>query len=74
MKYLTEVLRLFQLWNYLRSKIYEVTFNQFITVYNDMFHHIDGVMGAICLNDDSMERSHVPHREVYITEHFYVLY
>jgi hypothetical protein len=46
-KYVMEVLRPFPYWTLRMSKRHIVTLHHIITVYNDMFHHMDGVMGAL---------------------------
>jgi len=46
-KYVTEVLRPFRYWTLWMSKWYTVTLHHVITVYNDMFDHMDGVMRAL---------------------------
>jgi len=43
-KYVMEVLRRFQYWTQWMSKRHTVTLHHIITVYNDMFDHMDGVM------------------------------
>jgi len=43
-KYVLEVLRPFQYWTLWTSKRDTVTFHHVITVYHDMFDHVDGVM------------------------------
>jgi len=43
-KYVMEVLRPFQYWTLWMSKRHRVTLHHVITVYNDMFDHMDGVM------------------------------
>jgi hypothetical protein len=43
-KYVMEVLRPFQYWTLWMSKRHTVTLHHVITVYNDMFDHMDGVM------------------------------
>ena len=43
-KYVMEVLRPFRYWTLWMSKTHTVTLHHVITVYNDMFDHIDGVM------------------------------
>jgi hypothetical protein len=43
-KDIMEVLRLIQYWTLWMSKEHTVTLHQVITVYNDMFDHMDGVM------------------------------
>jgi len=45
--YVMEVLRQFQYWTLLMSKSHTVTLLQVTTLYNDMFHHMHGVMGAL---------------------------
>ena len=42
-----EVLRSFRYWTLWRSKRHTVTLHHVITVYNDMFDHMDGVMRAL---------------------------
>jgi len=46
-KYIVEVLRAFQHWTRLMSKGHTVTQLHVITVYNDMFNQMDGVMRRI---------------------------
>jgi len=46
-KYVMEVLRPFQYWTLWMSKRHTVTLDHVITVYNDMFDHMDGVMRAL---------------------------
>jgi hypothetical protein len=46
-KYVIEVLRLFRYWTLWMSKRHTVTLHHVITVYNDMFDHMDGVMRAL---------------------------
>jgi hypothetical protein len=46
-KYLIEVLRPFQYWTLWMSKRRTVTSHHVITVYNDMFDHMDGMMRAL---------------------------
>jgi hypothetical protein len=46
-KYVMEVLKPFRYWTLWMSKGHTVTSPHFITVYNDMFDHIDGVMRAL---------------------------
>jgi hypothetical protein len=46
-KYVMEVLRLFRYWTLWMSKRHTVTLHHVITVYNDMFDHMDGVMRAL---------------------------
>jgi len=46
-KYVMEVLRPFQYWTVWMSKRHTVTLHHIITVYNDMFDHLDGVMRAL---------------------------
>jgi hypothetical protein len=45
--YLMNVLRLFQYWTLWMSQRHTVPLHHVITVYNDMFDHMDGVMGAL---------------------------
>ena len=45
-KYVMEVLRPFRYWTLWMSKRHTVTLHHVITVYNDMFDHMDGVMRA----------------------------
>ena len=42
-----EVLRPFRYWTLWMSKRHKVTLHHVITVYNDMFDHMDGVMRAL---------------------------
>jgi len=49
-KYVMEVLRPFRYWTLWMSKRHTVTLHHVITVYNDMFDHIDGVMPALAKN------------------------
>jgi len=46
-KYVMEALRPFRYWTLWMSKRHTVTLHHVITVYNDMFHHMDGVMRAL---------------------------
>jgi len=46
-KDVTEVLRLFQYWTRWMSKWNTIILHHVITVYNDMFDHMDGVMRAL---------------------------
>jgi hypothetical protein len=46
-KYVMEVLRPFSYWTLWMSKRHTVTLHYVITVYNDMFDHMDGVMRAL---------------------------
>jgi len=46
-KYITEVLRPFRYWTLCMSKRHTVTLHHVITVYNDMFDHMHGVMLAL---------------------------
>jgi hypothetical protein len=46
-KYVVEVLGPFRYWTLWMSKRHTVTLHQVITVYNDMFDHLDGVMRAL---------------------------
>jgi len=46
-KYVMEVLRPFRYWTIWMSKRHTVTLHHVITVYNDMFDHMDGVMRAL---------------------------
>lgn len=46
-KYVIEVLRTFQYWTLWMSKAHTVTGQQVITVYNNMFDHMNGVMQAL---------------------------
>jgi hypothetical protein len=46
-KHIMEVLRLFRYWTNWMSKRHPVTMHQVITVSNDMFSHMDGVMRAL---------------------------
>jgi len=43
-KYVMEVLRPFQYWTMWKSMRHTVTLHQIITLYNNMFDHMDGVM------------------------------
>jgi len=45
-EYVMEVLRPFRYWTLWMSKRHTVTLHHVITVYNDMFNHMDGVMRA----------------------------
>jgi len=42
-----EVLRQFEYWTLWMSKRHTVTLHHVITVYNDMFHRLDGIMQAL---------------------------
>ena len=46
-KYVMEVLRPFRYWTLWMSKRHSVTLHHVITVYNDRFDHMDGVMHAL---------------------------
>jgi len=46
-KYVMEVWRPFRYWTLWMSKRHTVTLHRVITVYNDMFDHMDGVMRAL---------------------------
>jgi hypothetical protein len=46
-KYVMEVLRPFRYWTLWMSKRHTATLHHVITVYNDMFDHMDGVMQAL---------------------------
>jgi len=46
-KYVMEVLMPFRYWTLWMSKRQTVTLHHIITVYNDMFNHMDGVMQAL---------------------------
>jgi hypothetical protein len=46
-KYVMEVLRQFRYWTLWMSKQHIITLHHDITVYNDMFDHMDGVMRAL---------------------------
>jgi hypothetical protein len=46
-KYVMEVLRPFRYWTLWMSKRHSVTLHHVITVYNDMFDHMDGVMQTL---------------------------
>ena len=46
-KYIMEVLRPFRYWTLWMSKRHTVTLHYVITVYNDRFDHMDGVMRAL---------------------------
>jgi hypothetical protein len=46
-KYVMKVLRPFRYWTLWMSKKHTVTLHHVITVYNDMFDHMDGVMRAL---------------------------
>jgi len=46
-KYVMDVLRPFWYWTLWMSKWHTVTLHHVITVYNDMFNHMDGVMWAL---------------------------
>jgi len=46
-KYVMEVLRPFRYWTLWMSKRHTVTLHHGITLYNDMFDHMDGVMRAL---------------------------
>jgi len=43
-RYVVEVLRPFRFWTLWMTKKHKVTLHHVITVYNDMFEHMDGVM------------------------------
>jgi len=46
-KYVKEVLRPFRYWTLWMSKRHTVTLHPVLTVYNDMFDHMDGVMRSL---------------------------
>jgi len=46
-KYLMELFRPFRYWTLWMSKRHTVTLHHVITVYNDVFDHMDGVMRAL---------------------------
>jgi hypothetical protein len=46
-KYVMEVLRQFLYWILWISTRHTITLHRIIPVYNDMFHHTDGVMQAL---------------------------
>jgi len=46
-KYVLEVLRPFRYWTLSTSKRHTVTLHHVVTVYNDMFDHMDGLMRAV---------------------------
>jgi hypothetical protein len=46
-KYFMEVLRPVRYWSLWMSKRHTVTLHHVITVYNDMFDHMDGMMRAL---------------------------
>jgi len=46
-KFVMEVLRPFRYWTLCMSRRHTVTLHHVITVYNDMFDHMDGVMQAL---------------------------
>jgi len=46
-KYVMEVLRPFRYWTLWMSKRHPVTLHHVMTVYDDMFDHMDGVMRAL---------------------------
>jgi len=46
-KYVMEVLRSFRYWTLWMSKRHTLTLHHVISVYNDMFNHMDGVMRAL---------------------------
>jgi hypothetical protein len=46
-KYVIPVLRRFRFWTLQMSKRHIITLYHLIPVYNDMFHHMDGVMRAL---------------------------
>jgi hypothetical protein len=46
-KYVMDVLRPFRYWTLWMSKWHPVTLHHVITVYNDMFYHMDGVMRTL---------------------------
>ena len=49
-KYVLDVLRPFRYWTLWMSKSHTVTVHYLITVYNDMFDRMDGVMRALAEN------------------------
>jgi len=49
-KYVMKVLRPFRNWTVWMSTRHTVTLHYMITVYNDMFDHMDGVMRALAKN------------------------
>ena len=50
-KYVMEVLTPFRAWTVWMSKRNTVTLHHVITVYNNMFHHMDGVMRALAMKN-----------------------
>ena len=46
-KYVSKILQPFRYWTLWMSKRHTVTLHHVITVYNDMFHYMDGVMRAL---------------------------
>ena len=46
-KYIMEVLMPFRYWTLWMSKRHTVTLHHVITVYNDMFDHMDGILRAL---------------------------
>ena len=46
-KYVIEVLRPFRYWTLWMLKSHTVTLHHVISVYNDLFDHMDGVMRAV---------------------------
>ena len=50
-KYVMEVLRPFQYWSHWKWTRHAVTFHHVITVYNDMFDHMDGAMRAFAMKN-----------------------
>jgi hypothetical protein len=46
-KYLMDVSRPFQYWTLWMFKRHSVTLHHLITVFNDMFDHMDGIMQAL---------------------------
>jgi len=54
-KYVIDVLRPLQYWTLWISKRHTVTLHHIITVYNDMFDHMDGVMRALAMKNTPLK-------------------
>jgi hypothetical protein len=57
-QYVMEVLRPFRYWTHWMSKRHTVRLHYIITVYNDMFYHMDGMMRALA-NKAKQSNDHI---------------
>lgn len=55
-QYVMEVLRPFRYWTLWMSKRHTVTLHHVITIYNDMFDHMDGVLRALAKKKTAWKR------------------